>query len=88
MNESHNEWTREKVHVSFRKSSSTNGAEGWDVDVYEGATAEEAQRVFGLAVMLRRKAQEELRGPSLEEQLEISIQAEIDRVMLEDVPLP
>ena len=88
MNESHNEWIREKVHVSFRKSSSKDGAEGWDVDVYEGATAEEAQRVFGLAVMLRRKAQEELRGPSLEEKLEASIQAEIDRALLDSVPLP
>ena len=87
MNERHNEWIREKVHVSFRKSSSKDGAEGFDVDVYEGATTEEAHRVFDLAVMLRRKAQEELRGPSLEDQLDISIQAEIDRVMREDVPL-
>lgn len=87
MNERHNEWIREKVHVSFRRSSSSGGAEGWDVDVYEGATAEEAQRVFDLAVMLRRKAQEELRGPSLEAKLEASIKMRIDEMLLDDVPL-
>ena len=65
-----------KVRVSLKRSSSKDGVEGWDIDVAEGATDEEAKRVMALALSLRMEAREALGlEPSVHytEQLEESL---------------
>lgn len=62
-----------RVTVSFKKSSSRDGSEGFDIDVLEGADEEEAERVMALAKKLRQEALDAIKGPSLEEQLEASV---------------
>lgn len=63
------------VSVSFKKSSSKDGAEGFDIDVQEGVDEAEADRVMSLALRLRERALGALRPPSLEKQLDASITA-------------
>lgn len=62
-----------RVSVSFKRSSTKDAGEGFDIDVSEGATEEEAQRVLKLALDLRQSALAALTGKGLVEQLEESL---------------
>lgn len=77
-----------KTVVQFTRSSTKDAGEGFSVRVTEGANTAEAARVMALALQLRQQALAALKGPSLEDQLEASIKAEIDRALLDSVPLP
>ena len=68
-----NEQQPSRVTVNFRKSSSKEGGEGYEITVMEGATYAEAQRIYDIAVALRAQAVDELKPPSLSHQLEVSI---------------
>ena len=72
-----------RVSVAFKKSSTKDAGEGFDVDVREGATEDEATRVMAMALRLRETALAALRRPTLEQQLEDSVKAmERDREFL------
>ena len=45
-----------RIKVSFKKSSSDRGQEGFDIEVLEGATEAEAERVMAIAQKLRQEA--------------------------------
>ena len=49
-----------RVSVSFKRSSTKDAGEGWDITVEEGATEDEANRVMDLAKKLREQALEAL----------------------------
>lgn len=68
-----NEQLGRRVVVTFKKSSTRDGAEGYDIQVADGATDAEADDVFAIATRLRVQAQALLKGPSLEQQLEESL---------------
>ena len=46
----------QRVSVTFKRSSTKDGGEGYDIFVGEGASTTEAKRVMGLAIMLRIQA--------------------------------
>lgn len=62
-----------RVKVSFHRSSTKDGGTGFSVEASEGCTKREAERVFDLALELKQRADEALKGPSLEEKLEESL---------------
>jgi len=70
---------RPKVRVIFKRSSSKDGSEGFDIEVSEDATDYEANRVMKLALRLRDQANEALGIKTLSQQLEESIDAEANR---------
>ncbi len=74
------EYFAPRVKVSFSRSSTKDGGTGSHVEVSEGCEALEARRIYDLAVLLKRMADAELRGPSLEEQLEKSVEREKARL--------
>jgi hypothetical protein len=71
MNE--HEEARPRVSVSFKRSSTKDAGEGFDIDVYEGCPEGEADRVMALAKKLREEAIEALKPKPLLEQLEESL---------------
>ena len=58
---------RSRIDVSFKKSSSDKGTEGFDVYVGEGADEAEADRLMALALALRDKALEALKPKTFED---------------------
>ncbi len=73
MNE--HEEARPRIAVSFKRSSTKDAGEGFDIDVYEGADEKEATRVMALAKRLREEAIEALKPKSVMERLEESLAA-------------
>ncbi len=69
-----------KVH--FTRSSTKDGGTGYSIEVAADCGINEANRIYEIAVHLKRKADAELRGPSLEEQLEKSIKVQREKVQL------
>ena len=65
--------TTSRVGVTFKRSSTKYGGEGYDIYVGEQADEVEAARVMDLALRLRATALEALKGKSLEQQLEESL---------------
>ena len=61
-----------RVTISFKKASTKEGSEGFDIEVLEGANEEEAKRVMGIARNLRLEALEAISN-DLAMQLEASI---------------
>ena len=53
----------ERVSVTFKRSSTKDQGEGYDVYVGEGATEEESARVMALAIKLRTAALEAISKP-------------------------
>ncbi len=69
MTEQEIEILRDKVTVAFKKSSTKDGGEGYEIYVHEGADQTEAQRVMAMAIDLRAQALDTLKRPSPEQQL-------------------
>lgn len=64
---------RSKVSVTFTRSSTKDGGQGYTIHVEEGASEDEAARVFGIANSLRDNALAVLSGKSTAELLAESI---------------
>ena len=79
-----------RIKVSFKKSSSDKGQEGFDIEVLEGATEAEAERVMAIAQKLRQEAMTALgKIVNISEQLEDSLkQEESKRFLPVEVEFP
>lgn len=64
---------RSRVSVTFKRSSTKDGGEGFDIYVGEDADKAEADRVMLIALELRQQALAAIAGKSLEKQLEESL---------------
>ena len=79
---SEHEYSAPLCKVHFTRSSTKDGGTGYSVEVSYGCESFEANRVYDLALALKHRADAELRGPSLEEQLEKSVKVQRERVQL------
>ena len=61
------------AHVSFKRSSTKDAGQGYDIDVYAGCAEEEALRIYGVALALKALADDALAPKPLLEQLEDSV---------------
>ena len=61
------------AHVSFKRSSTKDAGQGYDIDVYAGCSEEEALRIYGVALALKALADDALAPKPLVEQLEESV---------------
>ncbi len=77
---SEHEYSAPLCKVSFRRSSTKDGGAGYDIEVSAGCGIVEANTAYEMAADLKRRADAELRGPSLEEQLEKSVERERARL--------
>lgn len=59
--------TPSRVHVAFKRSSTKDGGEGYEIDVFEDADQAEVDRVMEMAIRLREKALAALAPKQLEE---------------------
>ncbi len=62
-----------RVKVAFHKSSAKDGQTGFSVEASEGATADEAQRVFAIVAQLKAQADQIVAGKTVEEMLVESV---------------
>ena len=67
-----------RVKVTFTRSSTRDGGLGYSIQVEEGVTATECDRIFAIAYSLKQKADDALRNKLLND-LEASLAQPSDR---------